>query len=275
MKVLPDVVRRFEWLTALVIGIKLGAAVLAYFHPEWNGRTFSANFLNLACFQGLSICWAWFLTYFITRGKSRAAKWVFVVLCVFFLAGSVMMDLIVRRIPALSFAATLMDLPIRVYMAWLLFTPEFEKWFRKSRGLDAADPFPWVLGGLGVLFFVLLVALMMRTFMGKSAVNKSLSQMYLKQSIAAIEYYKQVHGLYPTALTDLDGTNRQYFLDDISAGYHFPPQLHPQLHQYRLFPGGKHYVLFDVGPDGVSGTADDVYPQVASYEAGHIGYLKQ
>lgn len=276
MKAAPDVVLRFEWLTALVIGSNLVCAVLDYLHPEWNNWAGPLSFkvLNVACHQGLSLCWVWLLTYFITRRKSNAAKWVFVVmtaLSVIFLPIWAMMSYhIIKCVPALSLASSLVDVLVRVVMVWLLFTPEFENWFRKFRGMNGADPFPWVLGILGILFMVLVVGLMVRNFMGKPSFYNTASRRYLTQSIAFIELYKQWHGKYPSTLADLDGKNYA-ILNDVSMGPGFPPPLH----QYRLLPGGKHYVLFDVGPDGVSATADDVYPEVASDETAHIGYVKQ
>jgi hypothetical protein len=45
--------------------------------------------------------------------------------------------------------------------------------------------------------------------------------------------------------------------------------------QYELQSDGRSYTLLDVGPDGVSGTVDDIFPEILADEVGHIGYVKK
>jgi hypothetical protein len=88
----------------------------------------------------------------------------------------------------------------------------------------------------------------------------------------AIEYYKEVHGSYPSKLDDLDRSDTA-FLYDTSFG--LKGALIKKFHQYQLLPDGLHYTLFDVGPDKVPGTADDLYPVILDDEASHIGYVRK
>ena len=134
-----------------------------------------------------------------------------------------------------------------------------------------------VLGVAGILFSVVVGIVVYRQFSGKvvpESIHRSLAQDYLKQSLMAIEYYKVVHGVYPDKLDLLQsGSHHNSFIYDFTGGRLMGQPL--KLSQYEVQPGGNSYVLFDVGPDGVSGTADDIFPEILAEEVGHIGYIKK
>ena len=79
--------------------------------------------------------------------------------------------------------------------------------------------------------------------------------------------------VYPNSLSELSGLAIQgrVTIHDIDSRAQSPSDTH----QYALQPDRKHYVLFGVGPDGVSGTADDVFPVIAPEDEGHIGYVSR
>ena len=93
----------------------------------------------------------------------------------------------------------------------------------------------------------------------------------------AIEYYKDIHGVYPSELMDIVGPgHRPYFtsfLQDVSG--QFRGAIKRRTHQYQLLPDRLHYTLFDSGLDGISGTDDDIYPILLPEEIGHTGYISK
>jgi hypothetical protein len=129
-----------------------------------------------------------------------------------------------------------------------------------------------LLGTVGSL--VLVQQLIFHRF-STSAVGKDIHQTmaknYLKQTVMALEYYKLVHGAYPNTLDEVKGEGI-YFLHDGSAGTEIG-NIH-QLHAYALQPDGLHYRLMDTGPDGITGTADDIAPVMSPEELERTGYVK-
>ena len=113
---------------------------------------------------------------------------------------------------------------------------------------------------------------------GNADRNAKISQRKLKQTIVAIEFYRQAHGKYPGALENLEEkvgniSSSETYLLDVSGSFKLVSSR--QLHQYELLPDGKHYYLFDLGMDGLRGTADDIYPDVLSPEFISVGYLQK
>ena len=134
-----------------------------------------------------------------------------------------------------------------------------------------------VLALAGILFN-LLAALPMARFafrhyssVAMPSVYQTLSKRYLKETVMALEYYKLVHGAYPTGLDELKGDGTNTYLHDASAGLDLAKIRQP--HAYTLQKGGLHYQLMDAGPDGVTGTADDIYPVMGPEELARTGYV--
>jgi|GEM_PF-6692590 hypothetical protein len=125
-------------------------------------------------------------------------------------------------------------------------------------------------GTVGLYYFThLAYSGLTRSYM--PGIYQSLSKQYLKQTVMALEYYKLVHGAYPATLDELKGDGT-HFLHDPSQGNNF--QKIELQHAYRLQPGGKRYLLMDTGPDGLTGTADDVFPVLGPEELARTGYQK-
>jgi hypothetical protein len=128
-----------------------------------------------------------------------------------------------------------------------------------------------LLGAFGPLFGMLFCYYAI----SHALLSLSRKQLVVKDlgvTLIAVEFYKQVHGVYPKRLDDLVRASCSYLYDG-SAG--FSGTLHHKFHQYELLPDGQHYTLSDTGPDGVSGTADDVYPILLTDEVEHVGYVKR
>ena len=276
---LPALVRRFEWLMALVICIGLISSILRI--NEWKdlfGDTWGQKILWGG--QAFSILFNIFIAYCITRRNSSTAKWIYTAMTAF---GILMIGIgLSSKVNSSKGHAleVLLIVLVQLYMIYLLFTPEFEKWLKRSSAKKPKSLVPYILGATGILFLILGGIWALRLwFEGPipDSIYTELSQKNLKQSLAAIEFYRQVHGTYPSSLEDLGPAGKKYDLDtflyDSSHGIKNPLSL--TTHQYGVQSEGKNYFLFDVGQDGVSGTADDVYPVLSSDEASHIGYVKK
>jgi hypothetical protein len=274
MKSVPKVVRQFEWLTLLIIGIEVVNTCLRFDSVSgfWV-RYFGENKGSLITIisQIISILIISAFTYFITRKKSVTAKWILI-----FFVGINVISNFINPTKFFEYNGSWTEkiwmwitTAIEYYMAYLLFTQDFEKWLAKEKQVKERT-FPF---GIPKIILVLFIIFAIISFFSKKSqrsyppsVIRDVALMYLKQTEEFIETYKQEHGAYPESL---EGLGIHVFLNDTS--YNRGERLQ-RFHQYQLQPDGKHYILFDVGPDGISGTADDIYP---SPDADFVGYIKK
>jgi hypothetical protein len=272
MKSAPSVVKRFEWLTLLVIGISVVHTCLRFdsINASWV-RYYGENkgtWITIVW----QIIWALIIltfAYLITRRKSVAAKWIYISLVGFGAIGLFAPKPYEFYGSWTDKIAYWLIAAIDFYRASLLFTQDFEKWLAKGKQVkERAFPL-----GIPRIVLVLSVLAAITSFISKRSLEslspsiyKDMALMHLKQTEEFIETYKQEHGAYPKSLEGLGFHN---FLNDPSYDRYERPR---QFHQYQLQPGGQHYTLFDVGPDGVSGTADDIYPLP---DADFGGYVKK
>ena len=273
---LPVQVRRFEWLMLLYLCIGLVSSIL--WQQESKGIYGEKAGLSLLVFgQFFAISLNVFITYSITRKRSSMAKWIYVWLAMLGMLSSGM-SLIGFGTSRAHQSAFLLMVPLQIYMTCLLFSSEFEKWLKKPGSKKTKNWMPVIAGVFGFLFLsiigiVIYFQSVLKTI--PASIYEDIAQKNLKQSIEAIEYYKQVNGSYPVKLEDLDEPQfqRHSFLYDSHQGVGDLMSL--KMHQYGVEADGQHYFLFDAGADQVSGTADDLYPVISEKEASHIGYVKK
>lgn len=105
---------------------------------------------------------------------------------------------------------------------------------------------------------------------GRDRVLAEASRDNLRRTVVELEYFRLVHGTYPPELDALKNGRPAHYLQDVSAGLRLA---HERLHVYEPTPDGRHYRLLDRGPDAVSSTADDLYPDLAPEEWAKVGAL--
>jgi hypothetical protein len=127
---------------------------------------------------------------------------------------------------------------------------------------------------MNVGFYFLIFHFMLAKFSSRMDVDQFLSRKDLRETVIALEFYKQVHSQYPVDLKvmvskDPGSAFNTFFLYDNSSSFPAGPLT---FHHYLLAPDGKGYSLFDVGKDGLPGTTDDIYPDLSPEEIAHSGY---
>jgi hypothetical protein len=112
---------------------------------------------------------------------------------------------------------------------------------------------------------VCLVMLVRQEFSWKQDATK-LTIMQLDEVLQRIEVYKVRYKVYPNSLAAISISDPELHLHDP-----FQEDKYAML-QYRKID--DKYTLFSVGPDGLAGTADDVYPVIAIPDSSRIGLIK-
>ncbi len=130
-----------------------------------------------------------------------------------------------------------------------------------------------ILGGTGAFLNLLAAVVIVARFGDSPAMEQSrrrLARQNLGQIVVELERYRGRTGRYPSMLQELVGHPipvRFINIQDQTAGvFGF------RVYQYRLTPDGRGYDLFATGPDGQSGTQDDVRPVVPDSLVGRTGY---
>lgn len=146
---------------------------------------------------------------------------------------------------------------------------------RKAGGLKLA-----LVGTCGILFtFILYGTLFYKGFVEKGGIYDDLrgkmAQTQLNDLIKKIEFYRIDNGKYPDHLAELiseDPSAQDFtFVHDPFVGL---DDLKPKTYSYGLMNDGKNYYIYSAGSDRISGTEDDIYPDVSEKQMERIGYRK-
>ena len=145
---------------------------------------------------------------------------------------------------------------------------------RKEGGLPLV-----FLGAGGILLTVVLYStLFYKGFVERGGafdeLKSQLAQTQVTSVVKDLEFYKLQNGKYPEdlkALVQKDAKNPVFIYEPffrLGATESKP-------FVYELIDQGKHYYLYSRGPDGIEGTADDIFPAVSEQESEKIGYRKK
>ncbi len=113
-----------------------------------------------------------------------------------------------------------------------------------------------ILGVLGIIFSILLYgSLFYYGFIAKSGpfteIKVKVSKMTLTQDAGLLELYKKKYGKYPESLEEARKAGFQiYGMDHYLKPFY-----------YKVSNNGQSYELRSLGPDGIYGTADDIFPE--------------
>jgi len=126
--------------------------------------------------------------------------------------------------------------------------------------LKYKDKWLSIIGAGGILFTIFVYGSLFHAMNHASVFKKafaSIAQQELNSLVKNIEFYKLQHGQYPDSL-------RQLQIDDKLAPIVDPSQSERlrDEKEYNYQRIGEKYTLFSSGSDGISGTKDDLYPQM-------------
>ena len=105
---------------------------------------------------------------------------------------------------------------------------------------------------------------------GKS--RERITQESLTALVAVLEHYRAGRGEYPVNLRDLireRGDTGLNLLDGMGENL---SGAEPVLFYYERINGGKNYLLFSRGRDGIPFTPDDIHPEIDPRLAARTGY---
>ena len=96
------------------------------------------------------------------------------------------------------------------------------------------------------------------------------AQMAVNDLMKSVEFYKLEHGVYPDSLGQIKDKGIIWTDDPIQTAA-FDKNGGKTKFNYQKV--GDHYYLFSSGVDGIPGTADDIYPQVAKEDSSKFGLI--